>query len=579
MFFTRWVAGMIALFSFVSTHLEAKHSGVEGSVADYIIVGVGTAGGVLAGKLSADKKTSVIALHSGKNFTDSFILKYAQNMPFSVGQSFLGFPPSFNPAAYDLPEDIQLEFTNLIQLINASVQKLYETGETVPQVDADDRVLSWVIAQPVGGASSLNAGAWVRGTNQLFSAWQAIAGPQWSVENVIQTYRHLEDYDGKTTNKNARGYKGHLKITQDPPASILSKKFTEATILATGTSFVLDYNDPNIPIGVSSQIQSAHRGENGFFRVSSVNAFLDEHVMRSNGKGVNGRKLRVHFDSTALRVIWSGNTAIGVEYLQNGVNKTVYARKGVIVCAGLGSSPFLLHSGVGPSGLLNSLGIPVIFDNPNVGQGLADQTPVPIIFATNPNDSNAGTTTVFATLANLPSPAGDPTSRQIRFAVVDMIPGITPVIVDLLQPQSRGSITISSADPLVQPVIDFGLLSNPADLNLLTSAFQIYVKNLSQELQAIDPQYQLLLPPPDILDDTALVQAYIQTIAGTDFHYQSHCRMAPLNQGGVVDSNGRVYGVNNLIVADNSIVPQPMDGSPMASAYLIAANIARLLGY
>ena len=112
-----------------------------------MIVGVGTAGGLLTGKLTEDKKTSVIALHSGQNFTDSFILKYAQNMTFSVGQSFLGFPPSFDPASYDLPPDIQQQFTNFLQLINGSVQKLYETGETTPQVDADDRVLSWVIAR------------------------------------------------------------------------------------------------------------------------------------------------------------------------------------------------------------------------------------------------------------------------------------------------------------------------------------------------------------------------------------------------------------------------------------------------
>jgi choline dehydrogenase-like flavoprotein len=151
--------------------------------------------------------------------------------------------------------------------------------------------------------------------------------------------------------------------------------------------------------------------------------------------------------------------------------------------------------------------------------------------------------------------------------------------VDLLQPQSRGTITITSADPLAQPLINFGLLSNPNDLDLLTSTFQTYVKDISAQLQLIDPQYQLLLPPPEILDDTALVQSYIQEIAGTDFHYQGHCRMAPLNQGGVVDSQGRVYGVNNLIVADDSIIPSPIDGSPMTSAYLIAWNIARMLGY
>ncbi len=580
MFFTKWLTGSIVFLSVLSGHLEAK-SGVKGDRADYIIVGVGTAGGLLAERLTADKKTSVIALHPGKNFTDSFILKYAQNLVYSVGQSFLGFPPSFDPANYDLPPEIQQQFSNFIQLINASVQKLYVTGQTTPQTFADDRVLSWVIAQPAGGASSVNAGAWVRVTEQVLSQWQAIAGPDWSVSNLMQIYKDLEKYQGKTANKSARGYHGPIRVTQDPPTSILANKFAEAMVRATGISPVVDYNDPSTPLSVSPQMQSAHRGDNGFFRVSSVNAFLNEHVMKPDGKGTNGRKLQVNFNSTALKVLWNGKTAVGVQYMQDGKRKTAYANKGVIVCAGLGSSPFLLHSGVGPAGLLSSLGIPVIYDNPNVGQGLIDQTPVPIVFATNPADSNAGSTTVFSALGNFPTPSGSPSGRQIRFATIDAIPGITPVIVDLLQPQSRGSITISSRDPLVQPVIDFGLLSDPGgeDLSVLSDTFQTYVKDLAIQLQAIDQQYQLLLPPPEILDDLSLVEAYIQAIAGTDFHYQGHCRMAPLGSGGVVDSKGRVYGVSNLIVADNSIVPSPIDGSPMTSAYLIAANIARLLGY
>ena len=102
--------------------------------------------------------------------------------------------------------------------------------------------------------------------------------------------------------------------------------------------------------------------------------------MKKDGTGVHGRKLQVYFNSSALRTIWNGNTAVGVEYVQNGVTKQVYARKGVIVCAGLRSSPFLMYSGVGPAALLTSLGIPVIYNNPNVGQGLTDQPHVVTLY-------------------------------------------------------------------------------------------------------------------------------------------------------------------------------------------------------
>lgn len=573
MFLPRCVLSILIFSQFFAQGIQA-----DDDRADYVIVGLGTAGGLLAGKLVNDKKTSVIAIHSGKNFTDSFILKYSQNMYFSVGQAFLGFPPNFNPANFNLPPDIQENFAKFIQLVNAENQKLYETGATTPQSNADDRVINWVIAKPAGGASSLNAGAWVRLTEEVLSRWEAVAGPEWSVSRLMRAYKDMEDYDGKTANKRARGTHGPIKVTQDPPASELSKKFAAATTAVTRIPFIVDYNNPKTPLSVSTQMQSAHRGHNGFYRVSSVNAFLDD-IMKANGNGENGRKLKVKFNSTALRVIWEGKTAVGVEYLQDGKVKSAFAKKGVIVCAGLRSSSFLQYSGIGPASVLTSLGIPVIVDNPNVGQGLIDQTPVTIVFATNPNDSNAGTTTFFSQMSNLPDPTGSLSGRQIRLAVLDALPGLTPVIVDLLQPQSRGSIIITSADPTAQPLINLGLLSNPSDLNLLVSAFQTYVKNIAKQLQLMDPQYQLLLPPPEILDDTALVQSYIQEIAGTDFHYQGHCRMAPMDQGGVVDSHGRVYGVNNLIVADDSIVPSAIDGSPMTSAYLIGWNIARLLGY
>lgn len=559
--------------------LQAKNSGVKGNRADYVIVGVGSAGGLLAKQLTDDKKTSVIALHSGKNFTESFIIKFAKNTVFSVLSVLLGTPLPFDPATLNLPADVKANLIELLKLTNNAAKPLYETGVSTPQVNADDREILWAIPLPLAGGTSINAGAWCRGTNQLFSQWEAIAGPEWSVNKILKIYKKLENYHGQTTNPQARGYDGPLRIRQDSPSK-LSQVFTQAIIAATDTPFVVDYNDPNTPIGVSSQIQLTRKGENSFYRVSSATAFLDHDVIRSDGSGVDGRKLKILFESAGMRTIWDGNKAIGVEYMQNGKIKQVFANKGVIVCSGLRSSPFLLHSGIGPAGLLTSLGIPVIFDNPNVGQGLADQPNSVIVFSSNPNDSNSSKGNgVFAEIAWLPAPGGDPTSRQIRITTVDVIPGITAGILDLCQPLSRGSVSINSNDPLAPPVIDLGVLSNPSDLALFVSAYSIYLKNINIALQKIDPLYQLIYPDPAILDDPALVTAFIQGAVGSNLHFQSHCRMAPLAQGGVVDSRGRVYGVQNLIVADNSINPQDMDGSPMATAYLVAANIARLLGF
>ena len=158
-------------------------------------------------------------------------------------------------------------------------------------------------------------------------------------------------------------------------------------------------------------------GNEGQFRLSSANAFLNDSVVTPSGKGVNGRKLTVKLKSTALRTIWKGNKAIGIEYFHDGKIKKAYAKKGVIVCAGLFSSAFL------------------------------------------------------------------------------------------------------------------------ATLNQM------------------DNKYKLIFPTPEIIDDTNLLTTFIKEAVMSNQCWQSHCRMAPLGQGGVVDGTGRVYGVENLFVADDSIVP------------------------
>lgn len=580
MFLKNWIASSLAFAMLFSTNSLQASSGVKGDTADYVVVGVGTAGSLLANKLSADKKTSVIALHSGQNFVDSFIIKYSKNTVFSVLATLLGSPLPFDPTELDLlPPDIRQELEEILALSSDAAKPLYETGATIPQTNADDRKILWVIPLPLGGASSINAGAWCWGTDQVYSQWEAINGPAWSVERIRGIYKELEHYHGQTSNPVARGHHGPICTQQVANPSNVSVTFAKAVMQATGVPFVQDYNDPQTPIGASSQFQLTHKGKDGFYRDSGVNVFLNHNVMKSDGTGVKGRKLQVHLNSFALRTIWEGNKAVGVEYLQNGITKRVFAKKGVMVCAGLRSSIFLMYSGVGPSALLTSHGIPVVYDNPNVGQGLADQPQVAMLFSANPNDSKGMTNSAFCQISWLPAPNGDPNVRQVRFATLDFIPGLALCLLDLVQPKSRGSIKISSSNPLAPPIVDMGLLSNSGDLDLYTAAFTTYIKNINAQLQAIDPEYQLLFPPPEILDSPALVAAFVEDSIVSNQSFQSHCRMAPLNQGGVVDPSGRVYGVQNLFVADDSIVPVCMDGSSMATAYLIAANIAKLLGY
>lgn len=582
-----WLLLFLCAFSQVS--LIAKEQ------ADYIVIGAGTAGATIAKMLSDDKNTSVIVLHNGKDLSQDPDIKYTKNAIFTVISTLFGSP-------------------------------LSQTGDSIPQPNADNNELAWVMGLPEGGTSSVNAGAWARGTDQVYSQWEPIAGPEWSTTIIENLYKSLENYVGVTPDPSTRGVGGPLNIRQVPIPTPFSIKFTEAIATAVGVPIVIDYNDPNTPIGASAQLQYTQSGVDGQFRLSSATAFLNDTVVAPNGIGVNGRKLTVKLKSTALRTLWKGNKAIGVEYFNNGKVRRVYANKGVIVCAGLFSSAFLMHSGVGPKDVLEPLSIPVKYNNPNVGQALADQTLLFIAWTTNPEDTpisleNSCNSTqtiptgisfnkldtplfsslprtdqaqllnaifcngyafpensIFAQIAWLPAPGSVGSNvRKVRFSSVNPFPGVAFTLVDLIQPLSRGSITLNSFNPFDPPVINNGMFTNPNDLNLYVQTFQTYVKQLNVTLNQMDNKYQLFFPPPEIIDDVDLLTTFIKEAVMSNQCWQSHCRMAPLSQGGVVDSTGRVYGVENLFVADDSIVPVPMDGTPMASAYLIAANIARLL--
>lgn len=590
----KYASHILCFFCFFCTFPETMLTARE--KADYIVVGVGTAGATISKLLTDDLSTSVIALNIGKNLNQNPDIKYSRNAIFAVLSTLTG--------------------ANFSQV-----------GLTPPQPNADDRELPWALATPEGGASSINAGAWARGTDQLYSQWEPIAGPEWSTAQILSIYKGLENYNGTTSNPAVRGFNGPVDVRQ-APATAFNLKFTQAEISATGFPFVLDYNDPATPIGISAQMQNTQSGPNGKYRVSSATAFLNKNVVTPSGEGVGGRKLKVKSKSTALRMIWKGNKAIGVEYFHDGKIKKAYAKKGVVVCAGLYSSAFLMHSGIGPKEDLKALGIKVKYDNPNVGNALADQTIIPTFFLTNPADTPASGTacgaipgnvtvngfdpsllsnifndpnisnldlkdkllgfifcdgsefpgnSIFAQIAWLPAPGGDPTIRKVRITTSNPFPGLALALVDLVQPLSRGRITLNSFNPFVPPVISSNMFSNPADLALYVQAFQTYIKNINLALQAIDPSYKLIFPSPEILDDTDLLTAFIQEIVAPNQCWQSHCRMAPLDQGGVVNSIGQVYGVEHVYVADNSINPVAMDGTPMATGYMVAVNIARLL--
>lgn len=516
-------------------------------IFDYIVVGTGPSGSVLATTLSDDRRTSVLVLEAGDN----------NDRDLPIRDS------SFAP-----------------ELEEIYFPQYFWQGLGVPQEALDERTFEWTTGRLAGGGSSINGEQYVRPTAAVFKEWEKLLGPMWSPRRATQTFKRLEKYNGESSNDCSRGFHGKINIRQAPAnPTTMAEKLVFAIERATGIQEILDYNDPSTPIGPFTRWQLFQKPDGN--RESASTAFLGPDIVTPGGRGTNGRKLKIVFNATALRVLFTGKRAAGVLFLREGQCRKAYARKGIILSAGINSAQLLMLSGIGPARMLRDAGIPVVFSNPNVGKNLANHTLNFAVFSTNPadralpsNDPDA----LYTGGAFLPdpSPGANAQRRGVQLVGIGTDNQLTIAII-YLRPASRGTIQIQNADPLKIVLADEAFLTNPSDLEAVKNIYKIYIRNIAAELNRIDPAYRLVSPSPDIIDDDDRLEAFIRETFAHNHHQQSSLRMAPLGQGGVVDSQGRVHGVRNLIVADDSIVPFTVDGNTSAPAFLIGWTIAKQL--
>ncbi|MGG4451466.1 GMC family oxidoreductase [Brevibacillus porteri] len=516
-------------------------------IFDYIVVGTGPAGSVIAKKLTDDKKTSVLVLEAGENND--------RDTPISNS-------------------------TFALELEELYLPQYFWQGEGVPQEKVNERSFEWTTGRLLGGGSSINTQQYVRPTSAVFQQWEKLLGPLWSPKNATRSFKKMENYNGKTNNREVHGYKGLIDIRQAPEnPTPMSKKLVSAIEKATGFRKILDYNDPKTPLGPFMRWQLFQQ-PNGR-RESASTAFLSSDIMTTAGQGVNGRKLQVFFKSTALRVLFKNKRAIGVEFLKEGKRVRVYSRKKVIISAGINSSQLLMLSGIGPAKMLKDAGIPVVFANPHVGKGLRNHTLNFAEFSANPKDNplpDDDPNALFTGGAFLPdpTPGSNKTHRAVQLIGIGS-KGKLAIAILFLKPKSRGSIKIQSNDPLKIVLADEGYLNNPADLEAVKNCYKVYIKKIAAQLTAIDRSYRLISPTLDIINNNRKLEEFIKNNFDHNHHEQGALRMAPLSKGGVVDSHGQVHGVKDLIVADDSIIPFTVDGNTSAPAYLIGNTIAQQL--
>jgi len=524
---------------------------------DYIIVGAGSAGCLLAERLSANPATRVCLLEAG--------------------------PPDHSPLIH-MPIGIALL---------SKSKTLNWAFETQPQANLDGRRLFWPRGKTLGGSSSINAMVYIRGHRDDYDSWGEAADPIWSYENVLPLFRAMESNERFGADA-FHGGNGELHVSDLRTRNPLSDAFVEAGQQAQFPHAV-DFNG-EMQDGVGLYQVTQHKGR----RWSSARAFLSKAKDRPN--------LRIITGARATRIILEGRKAVGVTYAAGGKLVDVRTRGGEVILSGgaINSPQLLLLSGIGDAAELNALGIPLVVDLPAVGKNLQDHLDITIMHEANdrtpigvapsfiPRALSGALSYAFFRKGFLTSNVAEaggfvkstpslsrpnlqfhflPTllkdhGREIAFGY-----GYTLHVCDLL-PKSRGRIGLTSPDPLDDPLIDPGYLSDPEDIETMVAAVKIGRQILSAPSMAAFSKIELV-PGPSVQSRADIV-ADIRRRAETIYHPVGTCRMGRDPQS-VVDPSLRVRGVQGLRVVDASIMPTLVAGNTNAPTMMIAQRAAELI--
>ena len=527
----------------------------EGNEFDHMIVGGGSAGCVLASRLSADPACRVALLEAGGRDINPWI-----HIP--VGY----FRTMHNP----------------------SVDWCYQTE---PDAGLNGRSIDWPRGKVLGGSSSINGLLYVRGQAEDYDRWRQMGNVGWGWDDVFPLFKKAENFE--PGGNEYHGDSGPLGVSVSPGRRSICDAWLEAAVNA-GHERNPDYNGARQD-GVGLFQVTVRNGR----RCSAAAAYLRPAMKRPN--------LRVFTKAAASRILFEGRRAVGVSFLDRSGNEAVARSKGdVILSAGaIGSPHLLMMSGIGGADELRGLGIEPLADLPAVGKNLQDHLQARVVFKCSErtiNDDARSLPRKAAMAAEYALFRTGPMCMAASFVVGFMRTGdhvATPDIqfhvqpwsadsigrgvhpfsafttsVCQLRPESRGEIAAVSGDPRVRPVIHPNYLSAETDRRTMVEAVKMARRIAAFEPVAgkITAEYQ---PGPDIESDEAILE-WIRRTSTTIYHPTGTCRMGP-GEGAVVDDRLRVRNFQNLRIADCSIMPEIVSGNTNAPAIMIGEKASEMI--
>jgi choline dehydrogenase len=521
---------------------------------DYLIVGTGSAGAVVANRLSADPAIAVIALEAGPRDKNRFI----------------GIPAGFS------------------KLFRSEIDWDYLTE---PQQELGGREIYWPRGKALGGSSSMNAMMWVRGFDADYDEWAVRAGPQWSFAEVLGYFRRIENVTAAWhfVNGDYSGVTGPVHISRQR-----SPRPSTAAWLAAVRECGFPATQPNSPRpeGFCETVVTQCRGA----RCSTADAYLKPAMRRKN--------LNVLTGATVTRILCDGTRCVGVEFQRGGQQRVAYARREVVLCGGAINSPQLLMlSGIGDRDHLADHDIDTVHHSPEVGQNLLDHLVTPLGFDVDGDSLFAAekpkelinyllrhrgmlTSNVAEAYGFVRSrPDLDLPDLELIFAPAPYYdegllepPGHGVVFGPILvAPQSRGQITLRSADPHAKPVIEPRYLSDPGGVDRAAMMEGLRICARIADAPALKGLLGPIARPRNCTElNEATLELALNNVSHTLYHPLGTCRMGS-DESSVVDPQLRVRGVAGLRVADASVMPSTVRGHTHAPSVMIGEKASDLI--